>query len=428
MGNSFRDIVFAKLAIWQFVLGAVFVAALFIFDLRKAGDFYVFYLGAVRYGLGAQVHLQESNAFTYPTFLAMLLSPLRYVGFDIGKILFFMISVFGMFCGIRLTNHHILSDAPHTHWIFWIGFITSIKYFLAVFQNQQSDLIVFFLVVVGVHYYSIGERGEKRSSIFLGLSVLVKTNPLFLILLPLFQKKYLVGVLMALVCITGITLSDLLRPNSQSSQDSFVEIPRSSSLLQNSNTQEKFATLPTESLLLAHLNDYLELTLKGKNKWWHDDENELNQSLTRILSSYLPDNWINPTWVFLFWCSAFALALLLLANKRDPDYFVLGLLFYSAFILIGPMSSKAHFIAMYGLLIYLWKDALCHSGKTAISKAKIFKIAQAVLISLIFGFTSKGLVGNFGDQLAQYGHIGLSSLYLWGYVYLQECFRDRSDF
>ena len=412
--DSFKEIVFAKLNGWQLSLGVVFVVLLFISDIRKEGDFSVFYLGGLRFMLGAKVHVLEAGAFTYPTFLAMVLSPLTFFGFSISKVLFFVFSVFSMLVGVRLINYHLIHSVPNSRWVFWITFLISLKYFIAVFQNQQSDLVVFFLVITGIHYYCYA---EKKSSLFFAASVLVKTNPFFLVLMPVFQKKYLIAVLMVGVCISGILIPDLVKPSYQQgdsvNQPEAVQIPLTVVASMSDDTSAFYISAP-DSGLFSHLENYLKLTVLGEQKkWWHNNKNELNQSLTRITSRYLPDDFINPTWVFLFWCSVFALAMLVLIRKNVSDYFVVGLLFYSAFVLIGPMSSKAHFIAMFGLFVYLWKDALLRPG--------ILKLGQAISVSLIFGFTSKGLIGDeWGDLIEQYGHIGLSSLYLWCYVYCRE--------
>ena len=74
---------------------------------------------------------------------------------------------------------------------------------------------------------------------------------------------------------------------------------------------------------------------------------------------------------------------MLATRIRGDSVFVLGVLFYTAFVLIGPQSSKAHFIAFFGLLLYSWHDAL--------EKNSWVKSAILLVLSVFLGRQGRGL-------------------------------------
>ena len=110
----------------------------------------------------------------------------------------------------------------------------------------------------------------------------------------------------------------------------------------------------------SYLKEHYHMTLSASPdqvRWWQDRGSAGNQSLYRILATHfgkaVPSNF-----VLLGLCALFGLLLMLATRIRGDSVFVLGVLFYTAFVLIGPQSSKAHFIAFFGLLLYSWHDAL----------------------------------------------------------------------
>ncbi len=401
------------------MLTVVFAALLFL-DLHKNGDFDVFFAAGLRYAEGARVHLSETSAFTYPAFVGALLSIFTPLGFHAVQILFFLLTFTCMFVGIRIINHKLLPPDRKSIWVFTIVIIICAKFFLAVFNNQQTDLFVFALVIIGLYYYSLR---NNRDAWFFSLAVLVKSNPLFMILLPLFQRRIVTTVAILAMVVVGLILPDLIRPNMDGDPNSgqvkaYFDVPTSVIEKPGEDRYARYPVEPTRDSLFAHLGDYLDLTFSGEGpKWWQDRRNHLNQSLTIAVLRFIPEGAVSANLIFLFWCCLFSGLLLVLVQTRMPDSFTLGLLFYSAFVLIGPMSSKPHFIAMYGLLICMWRDVIL--------SPKISKLIVAVVPSLVFGFTSKGLLGDYAETLANYGHIGISGFIFWIYVYLKEFNRSN---
>ncbi len=412
---SLRQICFSRPTRAQFALSLLFFLILGSLFLRKNGDFDVFYAGGVRFLMGARVHITEPSAFTYPTFLAMVSAPITLLGHFVSMIAFFIVSCLSMVVGIRVVNHHLLSSSSHNNLVFWISSILCLRYFIGVFQNQQSDLIIFALIILGIHYYCCQ---KTRGVMLWSFAALVKSNPLFMILLPFYQRKVHSVVIILLLCSVGMVLPDAVRSvilkfDQAVTEQGYLDVPASLIGKQDDHETNQFVVLPSDTGLFAHAKDYIKLTLAfGQKKWWQNSSNKLNQSLTISTLRYFPDSMITPAIAFIFWCCVFSFLLFLLVVRGKADLFVVGLLFYTAFVLIGPMASKPHFVAFYGLIVYAWKDLLDSPGW--------LRLILVTTVSILFGLTSKGVLGNYAEIFSDHGYIGLSGFFLWIYVYISE--------
>jgi len=101
--------------------------------------------------------------------------------------------------------------------------------------------------------------------------------------------------------------------------------------------------------------------------------------------------------------------LALVCLRGTKETFVLGLLVYMAFVLIGPMSSKPHFVPLYGLFLFSWKNMFSQFNWT---KLIILSCCTAVL-----SLTSSGIMGQWAYVIADRCHIGIAGLIIWLYVY-----------
>ena len=131
------------------------------------------------------------------------------------------------------------------------------------------------------------------------------------------------------------------------------------------------------------------------------------QSLYRIVASRL-GKAIPSNLVLLGLCAFFGLLLLGATRRQGDSIFVLGLLFYTAFVLIGPQSSKPHFIAFFGLLLFCWQDAL-------LNRSWLKGICLASLSGLLGVKAVAGLLpaGPLARDL-----VGLAGFALWLYSYM----------
>jgi hypothetical protein len=142
-------------------------------------------------------------------------------------------------------------------------------------------------------------------------------------------------------------------------------------------------------------------------RWWQDRDSKGNQSLYRIVASHL-GKAIPSNLVLLSLCAFFGLLLLGATRRQGDSIFVLGLLFYTAFVLIGPQSSKPHFIAFFGLLLFCWQDAL-------LNRSWLKGICLALLSGLLGVKAAAGLLS--AGPLAR-DIVGLAGFALWLYSYM----------
>lgn len=401
----------------------VFFIGLFRF-LWKIGDFEVYFAAGYRFLLGASIHVVEPNPFTYPTGAALFFVPLTSVGHAIAKGVFFSTSFVLLLVGISLTNRSVLdsnNQAMRTRRIvFFAAFLFSLRYILAAFDNQQTDLIIFGLISIGIYLYQSRNNGAAFTW---SIPIILKANPMFMVLLPLFQRRWNVVISLVVLVVVLVLLPDILKYLVEAEVVTTELILPAHVIPRNGVIEQKvFAIFPVAKTAIAYLQEYLSINFTNAGpSWW--ESNLKNQSLTRILL-YLAPLELNSNYVFVALCVAFSTALLFLTTKRigHENVFITGVLFYAAFILIGPQSSKPHFVAMYGLFLYCFQHLSQHFS--------ISRLSFLCAVGISMGFSSSGLLGEYADQLETNGLVGLTAFALWIYTYVlvfNESSREEKD-
>ena len=87
--KQLKAIIFAPISRLSLGLGSTLFLILLARTFTKAGDFSVYFAAGYRYLNGFSIHVIEPNVFTYPTFTALLMAPLTWLGHDVAKVLFF---------------------------------------------------------------------------------------------------------------------------------------------------------------------------------------------------------------------------------------------------------------------------------------------------------------------------------------------------
>ena len=388
-----------------------FVVGLIRF-LWKIGDFEVYFAAARRFLLGASIHVVEPNPFTYPTGAALFFVPLTSLGYTIAKSVFFAASFMLLLIGISLTNRSIFDSASRPtrtrKIVVFAALLFSLRYILAAFDNQQTDLIIFGFISVGLYLYQSRSSGV---AIAWSIPIVLKANPLFMILLPLFQRRWIVVIGLVALVVALVLLPDVSKFLINSETDTAELVLPAHAIPRHDGVEQKvFAIFPIAETPLAYLQEYVTINFTNTGQsWW--ELNLKNQSLSRIVP-YLTPLDLNANHVFLFLCIVFSVALLFLVTKgiKPNDVFITGVLFYAAFVLIGPQSSKPHFIVIYGLLLYCFQ----HLSQ----RFSILRLCFLVAVGIALGFTSSGFLDKYADQLETNGLIGLSTFVLWVYTYV----------
>ena len=385
----------------------VAIGALFYRFMIHDGDFDVYWASTFRFIHGLKIHVYEQNVFTYPTFASFLLLPLYPLGYSAGKIIFFILNVVLLISAIAVCQRRIVGNSSVKTAALVVALFFSFRSILDVFNNQQTDIIIFALVSFGIALFA---RFPVIGASVMALAAGLKANPLFMILLPVFKRRWSAVAVFLVLTVGFVLVPDLSKyAFTDSWTDSEFIVPGSVMPKRGEIPQGQFIAEARDPGLWSYLKEHYDMTLSASPdevRWWQDRGSAGNQSLYRILATHfgkaVPSNF-----VLFGLCALFGLLLMLATRIRGDSVFVLGVLFYTAFVLIGPQSSKAHFIAFFGLLLYSWHDALEKNSwvKSAILLVlSVFLGVKAAAYALPSGWVSRDIVG-------------LSAVGLWLYSY-----------
>ena len=385
----------------------VAIGALFYRFMIHDGDFDVYWASTFRFIHGLKIHVYEQNVFTYPTFASFLLLPLYPLGYSAGKIIFFILNVVLLISAIAVCQRRIVGNSSVKTAALVVALFFSFRSILDVFNNQQTDIIIFALVSFGIALFA---RFPMIGASVMALAAGLKANPLFMILLPVFKRRWSAVAVFLVLTVGFVLVPDLSKyAFTDSWTDSEFIVPGSVMPKRGEIPQGQFTAEARDPGLWSYLKEHYHMTLSASPdevRWWQDRGSAGNQSLYRILATHfgkaVPSNF-----VLFGLCALFGLLLMLATRTRGDSVFVLGVLFYTAFVLIGPQSSKAHFIAFFGLLLYSWHDALEKNSwvKSAILLVlSVFLGVKAAAYALPSGWVSRDIVG-------------LAAVGLWLYSY-----------
>jgi hypothetical protein len=189
-----------------------------------------------------------------------------------------------------------------------------------------------------------------------------------------------------------------------------LEMPARIAITTISVPQDHFRAEMRNQDLWGYLREHYAVALSVSPdgvRWLQARGSKGNQLLYRILASHLGQA-IPSNFVFLGLCAFFALLLFEATRRCKDSIFVLGLLFYTAFVLIGPQSSKPHFIAFFGLLLFCWQDALLNRSwlkEVCLVLLSSLLGVKAVAGRLPAGPLARDIVGLAGFALRLYSYV-----------------------
>lgn len=387
------------------ILGILYFAVNLVLIFTRHGDFVVYYAASVRYLEGAEIYLNEPNPFTYPPFAALFFVPLTWLGLSGAKVAFFMLNFGALIWGLQIVHRELLKEnGPHQKYVIALTWVFCLRFVQSAFNNQQTDLIIFALISLGAVAFA---RSQIKAVSWWSVAAATKANPIFMVLAPLFVGRWRWSMAMLGILTVLLVLPDILNFTANSVPQT-KEFSLSQTIVSYKHKREPkvFALLAAPNHPLHHLQKFITTTfLKADNSWWSQRDNPLNQSLTRIVARFFGV----PNIVFLSLCTAFAWLLWLGRRVGRSNPFIYAFLFYCAFVLIGPVASKPHFVAFYGLLLFCWQNLF--------SRFHSLKLIILLPVSVMFGLTSAGMLGEHAYDIAVVGHIGIASAILWLYSY-----------
>ncbi len=230
----------------------VWVGASFVLPhtRKKWGDLQVYLLGSQWMMAGEPVYrpepsTDESGAFTYPPFFALPTMPLTLLPTNVQRSAWYFVNL-GML-GATLTllirlvpplqprrlpasgeaailgsgvppDKSPAPDRPFPWHALWLVLLTAGiggRFLIAPIENQSHDLIVLFLLVLGVWLMQWPRRG--LSGVSWGLAAACKATPLLLLPLLLWRRQWIAAGLMVVTLVGATLLPDLLFPAKASS-------------------------------------------------------------------------------------------------------------------------------------------------------------------------------------------------------------------
>jgi hypothetical protein len=208
---TFRSYPYTLIALVFFSILGVFLCL-----RQSSADWEGVYLpAAARLARGENIF---QDGFTYPPINAWL--PLPFVDMPRipGRLLWFLINAAALtvvVCGAwRLSGGARLQGAPpaarREHLIFGLGLLCAIYYALDAFTNQQSDLVVAALLIVGC--LALVHGRDLSGGFLLGLSAAIKCTPLLGACYLAWRRRWAGAVLIPVVAIAVNLIPDLTHP------------------------------------------------------------------------------------------------------------------------------------------------------------------------------------------------------------------------
>jgi Arc/MetJ family transcription regulator len=342
--------------------------------------------------LKGQAIKEGAPAFTYLPVFAFFMIPFVPLPMWARNLLWYAILISSTFLAFRFCQRLVLNTFPRlldereTRWLGWLSFVLSLKFIFAVFSNQAYDGIVFLCLLVGLE--GEGKGKDLWACTGLALAAALKATPLVFFPYLLLRRRwrlFLGGVALYL----GFSfLPDFFFTPQGTSAGYFV------------------------SWLQDIVGGAAKSTTLGSQGLWFEGSGNLNQSL-RFLVYRIVETWGNPAGfngilkgVYVVFLIFMAILLVRSARMRTPIALDSALLVIGM-LMLSPMSSKSHFVAL--MLPYMVLSAY------AIGETRLRKLGTVILASsfALTSLTSKDLVGRkVGEVFLSAGCVTIGTLIL----------------
>jgi hypothetical protein len=325
--------------------------------------------------------LQGCNAtFTYPPIFALLtipLVPLPLVLQNLAWYLLTVVSILGcLVLSARLAQRLIPIGWTERDlaWLYGISIVLSVKFVFAAIGNQSYDAAVVVLVLLGLLGLA-GDRPGTRSSALVGVSLAgaaaLKATPLLFLPYLVIKRHYVAAATMAAALVVMSLLPDLLFTAGRNADGG--------------------------GYLLAWLHQVAQPALTEKldgnlHTFWYAS-NPNNNSLRGLVGIFVNDHTdparfkIVMYTVYAIYCAVVGLVILR-SRSGAPAVVVDGALLLISMLLLSPMSSQSHYVALIPAIFAV--TALWLKGDPSMRWAAGFVLAASLVLT---NATSKDLVG-----------------------------------
>lgn len=200
------------------VLAIVAVGALgicFHRDLEDGEWYNVFARAANRMLAGECIHRHEPNAYAYPPLMALVTIPLARLGMPWGLIAWYLVNMFALAVLLRAAWKLVGGPPAGTwngrwQWVFGLACLLSSRFCMAPFENQQFDVVIAALVMMGCT--ALVEGRSLAAACWLGASAGMKCTPLLFGAYLVWRGRVLAAAVMLLVAVGLNRLADVVCP------------------------------------------------------------------------------------------------------------------------------------------------------------------------------------------------------------------------
>lgn len=187
--------IFFALAIFQFLFsfGKLYQRGLYLPDFEN------FYKEGVYLKQGLDPYKREIRPCTYPPTTLSVFSTFQNIPFLLAQNLWFWLSVICLILSV------ILFAKNTTEFLLFLG--ASLIFFPTKFTLSSGQINLFVLLFVCLNYYFWRKKKEVWSGIFLGVALMLKLTPLFLVLFFIINKKFKLLLSTLLSGVVGLLIS-----------------------------------------------------------------------------------------------------------------------------------------------------------------------------------------------------------------------------
>lgn len=309
--------------------GAIVALAAYYPRFLKGGGLHIFPVAAECMLRGETPLHCKSVIFAYPPFFALLFVPLTAMPPWLRELFWYFVLAATVFASLRLCEvlaRKLFPGGWSDHDLALLRvftFVLTLKFILAVFENQAYDSIAFVFIMLGLLAVTNG-RWVLGASGF-AVAAALKVTPLIFLPYLLFKGRF-GAALIFVVVVAGLSLlPDLLLPPKESSH---------------------VVVWVREVLLAPFFVEHAPVILP----FWVTDS-PMNQSLHAAVSRVISEATHPRQFALAFRVVAgiytAVLAVLLLRSRRDDRLVAVdsALLIVSA-LLLSPVSSQSHFIGL----------------------------------------------------------------------------------
>lgn len=346
--------------------------------------------------LGNQVLQDCDLQFTYPPAFAFLMIPFYAMGAKVGMVIWYAVAIVATIASYQLCEafaRRLFPGAWSERELAWLRVVSislSIKFILAVLENQAFDTLVLLFILVGL--WGLLQKRELVAGIGFAFAAAIKGSPLIFLPYLLVTRRFMAFAVFVVVYLVMSFLPDLF-------------------FTPKGAAHGYFATWIRE-IAMGPLYDDPTLS---KYQFWYGgfvNNHAMRAWAYRMFPDGLGDPWFRPVLAAMYLPVVAAVCFIVWRSMRRGGLIALdGAAVTIAMLVMSPMTSRSHFVAL--MLPYV----VCSAA--AIRDVSTRRLGVIVLTASFLLATMSGndlVGGRITDLTAYYGALSLGSLVLLIYL------------